>query len=280
MPGSSIGSTVDPCLWQKRHLIAYNRNGHVSLCPRDCISEISNKVKDYPYIQYHNCKNSTQKSQDIVFMSYDEKNADLNYEILKKRFPNVSRLHGVEGLVNAHKKAAQQSATPWVYIVFAKTEVDANFNFDFNPNYLEVPSNYVFYSYNPVLNHSYGHDGIVMYHTKSVIDIKSWGVDFTMSFPVVTIPVISCRNNFNYSEYSAWRTAIREAYKLKKTDRISDKYHLHLWLTANCDKNGKWSILGAHDGLSLPDGMEENINSWRWLKSYFDSKYNKTVEQT
>jgi hypothetical protein len=280
MPGSELGSTVDPSLWEDRKLIAYNRNGHVSLCPRDCVSQISNKVADYPYIVYHNCKNSTQKSQDIVFMSYDEKNADLNYEILKKQFPNVSRLHGVEGLVNAHKKAAEISTTPWVYIVFAKTEVDPSFKFDFNPNYLEIPSNYVFYSYNPVLNYSYGHDGIVLYHVKSVIDIKKWGVDFTMSFPTVTIPVISCRNNFNYSKYSAWRTAIREAYKLKKTNRINDKYHLHLWLTANHDKNGNWSICGAHDGLSLPDGIEENINDWHWLKSYFNEKYSKTIEET
>ena len=280
MPGSEIGSTVDSCLWKKRHLIAYNNNGHVSLCPRDCISQISVKVNDYPYIQYHNCKNSTEKPQDIVFMSYDEKNADLNYKILLDRFPNASRLHGVQGLVNAHKKAAEKSSTPWVYIVFAKTKVDESFKFDFNPNYLEMPSNYVFYSYNPVLNHSYGHDGIVMYHAKSVIEIQNWGVDFTMSFPVVTIPMVSCYNNFNYNEYSTWRTAIREAYKLKKTNRINDRYHLHLWLTANHSDNGSWSIRGAQDGISLPNGMEDKINDWQWLKDYFNLKYKKIIEQT
>jgi hypothetical protein len=215
-----------------------------------------------------------------VFISYDEINADLNYNILKNRFPNASRLHGIEGMVNAIKQAAKQSTTPWVYIVFAKTEVDSKFLFDFNPNYIETPSNYVFHSYNPVLNHSYGHDGIVMYHTKSVVDIQHWGVDFTMSFPVVTIPIISCRNNFNYSKYSAWRTAVREAYKLKQSDRINDRYHLHLWLTANHSVNGDWSIRGAQDGLLLDLGMEEQINNWQWLKSYFEEKYNKIVEQT
>lgn len=279
-PGSSLGSTVDPSLWEKRHLVAYNRNGHVSLCPRDTLNSISEKLADYPYIQYHNCENSTQKPQDIVFISYDEKNADLNYNILKDSFPAAQRVHGVEGMVNAIKHSAKQSKTPWFYAVFAKTQIDENFKFDFLPNYLEVPGNYVFYSYNPVLDHSYGHDGIVLYHTQSVIDIEDWGIDFTMSFPVTSIPVVSCRNNYNYSEYSAWRTSIREAYKLKKTNAIADKYHLQLWLTKNESEHGNWSNLGAKDALDLPPGMDEKINDWHWLKNYFKEKYSNIDDDT
>ena len=280
MPGSTLGSTVDIGLWEKRLLIAYNKNGHVSLCPRDCISEILTKVKDYPYIQYHNCENSTQQPQDIVFISYDEKNANLNYKILKDRFPNAQRVHGVEGMVNAIKQSATQSDTPWFYAVFAKTEIDEKFKFEFNPDYLETPGNYVFYSYNPVLDYSYGHDGIVLYHKKSVLDVETWGVDFTMSFPVTTIPVISCRNNYNYSQYSAWRTALREAYKLKKTNHIADQYHLHLWLTANNSLYGDWSNAGAKDALLLPDNMDEKINDWNWLKNYFNEKYSNIDDAT
>ena len=39
---------------------------------------------------------STPKSFDIVFISYNESNADRNYEKLKSRFVNVKRIHGVK----------------------------------------------------------------------------------------------------------------------------------------------------------------------------------------
>ena len=270
-PGSAIGSTVDPSLWEKRPLIAYNRNGHVSLCPRDCISGISTRLLNYPYIQYHNCEKSTQKPQDIVFISYDEINADLNYKILKDRFPNAKRVHGVQGNVNAYKEAAKLSDTPWYYAVFPKTEIDPAFNFDYHPNYLETPGHYIFNAHNRVTDYAYGHGGVKMYHVKTTIEIQDWGFDFTLSSPVTAIPVNSC-----YLEpgtaYETWRTSFREVLKLKTDNSIEGKYRLHRWLTVGHGKYGKYSCAGAAAALEYNDDPKM-ANSWEWLREQFNSRY-------
>ena len=41
---------------------------------------------------------------DKVFISYQEPNADENYENLLKRFPDIKRVHGVKGIHEAFDK--------------------------------------------------------------------------------------------------------------------------------------------------------------------------------
>lgn len=45
---------------------------------------------------------------DIVFISYNEPNAEKNWESLKQRFPSAKRVDGVKGIHEAHKKAAKK----------------------------------------------------------------------------------------------------------------------------------------------------------------------------
>ena len=45
-------------------------------------------------------------SFDIVFLSYDEPNADKNYADLLNKAPWAKRVHGVKGFDAAHKAAA------------------------------------------------------------------------------------------------------------------------------------------------------------------------------
>jgi hypothetical protein len=267
MPGSEIGSTVDPSLWEKRDLIAYNRNGHVSLCPRDCISAISTKVADYPYIVYHNCEKSTEKPQDIVFISYDEKDADLNYNILKKRFPHAKRVHGIKGNVAAYKAAAKLSTTPWYYAVFPKTKISDDFDFSVHPDYLAQPGHYIFYAYNNITDYSYGHGGVKMYHVKTTIEIENWGYDFTLSSPTTVIPIVSCVNS-PATAYEAWRTSFREVLKLKHDTTIESRYRLNRWLTVGLGEFGDYSKQGAAAAMKYT-GDVKIANSWEWLREQF-----------
>ena len=50
-------------------------------------------------------------SFDIVFLSYDEPNADKNYSDLLNKAPWAKRVHGVKGFDAAHKAAAAASET-------------------------------------------------------------------------------------------------------------------------------------------------------------------------
>lgn len=275
---SSIGL---PCIgfnkWENKPVIAFNSNGHVSLIPRDAKASIKTQIYEWPYIQYHNDTNMVQKPQDIVFISYDEENAEENWKKLRSMCPRAKRVHGVVGLVAALKAAAAKSLTLYFYAVFGKTEVVPNFDFNFKPDYLRKPANYVFQSYNPILDHSYGHDGVVMYDRDWLLGLADWDLDLTMSHAVVTIPVVSCVNRLDASAWSAWRTAFREVYKLSyylsKRPSIEDEYHLHLWLTRDNTDAGKWSKLGAEQGrqfyLDQTNKQDYAVNDWAWLKEKF-----------
>ena len=48
---------------------------------------------------------------DIIYLSYDEPNAEQNYADLCKKVPWAKRVHGVEGSDAAHKACARLSET-------------------------------------------------------------------------------------------------------------------------------------------------------------------------
>ena len=58
---------------------------------------------------------------DIIFMSYQESNADENWQRLVDKFPWSQRIHGVKGLTNAHIECAKISRTSMYWHVEADT---------------------------------------------------------------------------------------------------------------------------------------------------------------
>ncbi len=54
---------------------------------------------------------------DIVFISYEEPNADEVYAELKARFPMAKRVHGVKGIHQAHIAAAKKCFTKMFWVV-------------------------------------------------------------------------------------------------------------------------------------------------------------------
>ena len=44
---------------------------------------------------------------DIIFISYDEPNADQNFEHLLDLAPHAQRIHGIKGIAQAHIAAAE-----------------------------------------------------------------------------------------------------------------------------------------------------------------------------
>jgi hypothetical protein len=205
--------------------------------------------------------------QDIVFLSYDEENAEKHWKQLREKHFRAQRVHGVKGLFNALQAAAKLVTTDWFYAVFAKTQVDPNFKFNYKPDYLRHPANYVFQAYNPILKTSYGHGAIVLHNRRWLLENTDPGSDITMAMPVVTVPILSCTNHYNETPWSSYRTAFREVYKLKQMNSIEDQYHLHLWLTSNEGLNGNYSQMGAVDAMNAD---EADINNWDYIKERFD----------
>ena len=54
---------------------------------------------------------------DVVFISYQEPDCNERFEKLQDKFPVIKRVHGVKGIHNAHKQAAEMCSTKMFWIV-------------------------------------------------------------------------------------------------------------------------------------------------------------------
>ena len=279
-------------LWAEKTktIVSLSDDASTAIIPRESKSYINDQVYDYPFIDKSFNHQEKSEEQDIIFISYDETNADANYKQLKDNFPRAARLHGIDGMVNAIKEAAKISKTPYYYVVFAKTLIYDGFNFDFVPDYMSVPCNYLFHGKNMSNDLEYGTLGVTMYNSKLIKEAKTWDIDFTTSFPVKVIPELSALGYFATDPYRAWRTAFRECTKLQsKCIRgqvdIETEYRLHIWTTFAKGNYSDWVLRGANDGVEYATIANNSydhlrkINDWQWLRSYFDSKYSITESQ-
>ena len=71
---------------------------------------------------------------DIVFISYEEPNADEVYAELKARFPMAKRVHGVEGIHQAHIAAAKKCFTKMFWVVDGDAKLKNEWQFDYIAN--------------------------------------------------------------------------------------------------------------------------------------------------
>jgi len=273
----------NPNLWEKRNLHAFGTNGSVLLVPRDCKQYFRTQYYDYPYILRHKDWNVDEKPQDIVFISYDEKNANLNWDILKKQHPRAKRLHGIDGQLNALREAARISETDHYFAVFAKTQINPEFKFNFLPDRLRTPSHYILNARNMSNDLEYGTMGVILYNCDLLLNANEdqFGVDFTTSFPIQVVPELSAFAHFAEDEYRAWRTAFRECTKLQSRcirDQvdIETQHRLNVWCTHAHGDYSEWVLRGANDGVAFADSGEDlkQINDWYWLRNRFDSLYN------
>ena len=266
----------DPNLWEKRDLHVFTASGSVLLVPRDCKQHFRTQYYDYPYILRHNDYKIEDKALDVVYVSNGEKNADLNWDRLQKLCPRAKRINGINGRAEAYKACAEISETDWFINVFAKCWVHDDFDFDWQPDYMQNDKHYIFDSYNPVTELTYGHMGIIAYNKQLVLDCNEWGLDFTLSMPHTSVPVVGSTADYATTPYETWRTAFRECIKLDQQKDVESQYRLKQWYTVGNGEMGVWSKRGAEDALEFV-GMGGDLQlsfEWAWLKEHFNSLYN------
>jgi len=283
MHNGNIGPVPDVCLWDKRPVVSLNNSNSSCLVPRDCI--VKSEIYEYPYLL--KIEEDIKTQYDIVFISYDETQADENYVKLLKSYPHAKRVHGVEGMENALAAAAKCSNTDYFYAVFAKTRLYDGWNFTTEPDYWRDPRNYIFYAINTSNDLIYGEMGIVLYNKKFLMSAPSYdelGIDFTMSFPIQVIPQISAYGEFATDSYRAWRTAFRETCKLayfnSESPCVETLYRIHQWRNHAHGNYAMDVLRGANDGYEYFINNSDNLSAlkktfrWDWLKNYYNSKYN------
>ena len=156
---------------------------------------------------------------DIIFISYDEPNADRNWKALKERFPHAMRVHGVKGIANAHIAASKLANTTFFYVVDADAEISADFDFSYKPTEYEKDYVHIWHAYNPVIGMSYGYGGIKLFNKKMFKNIQSQ-LDFSTTLSgsgIKLMEQVACTTHFNSDALRTFRGSFREAVKLYTT---------------------------------------------------------------
>jgi len=281
-----INQQVDfhPPLWSKRAFYSFNDAGSISIAPRDIQAHLGKQIYDYPYIIKQKQPYLTPDLLDIIYISNGEPDAEQWYEhLVNVCGREVKRVKDVTGRALAYKAAAELSATPWFFTVFAKLEVLPEFDWSWQPDWLQEPKHYIFHSRNPVNGLEYGHMGVIAYNKQLVLETDDWGLDFTLSRAHAVIPRVSAVAHYNTTPELTWRTAFRESIKLKddvvKTGSVESSYRLDTWLTVGNGDYAEFSILGAEDAVDYYNKVNGDYTElmrsfeWAWLREYYASRY-------
>ena len=287
-PYVSINQAVDfpTPLWRDRVFYSFNTGGSVSLAPREITGHLHTQIYDYPYVLKQKLDYLKPELLDIIYISNGEPDAEKWYDHLCNVVGNATickRITNVDGRVEAYKAAAELSTTPWFFAVFAKLEVVADFNWGWQPDYLQEPKHYIFHSKNPVNGLEYGHMGVIAYNKRLVLETNDSGLDFTLSKAHAVVPVVSAIAHYNTTPELTWRTAFRECIKLKddaeKTGSIESNYRLVIWLNQAEGLHAESSLQGARDALGYYNDVNGDYDKlmltfeWAWLKQYYATKY-------
>jgi hypothetical protein len=206
---------------------------------------------------------------DIIFISYNEPNADENFARLKERFPLAKRVHGVKGIHQAHIAAAKKSFTRMFWVVDGDAEVLDTFNFDYKPDDLEMV--YVWRSRNPVNGLEYGYGGVKLLPKPFTLQMDVSTVDMTMNISTKfkAVNEVSNVTAFNTDPFSSWRSAFRECCKLAVINNEEAQVRLHRWCTIGSDIDAiAGAIAGKKYGQENASNKEalSKINDFTWLQ--------------
>ena len=252
---------------------------------------ISRKEFEYRFFankKEHDIQATTPSLYDIVFISYNEPNADENFKKLVEQFPDrvIHRVHGIKGIHQAHIMAAKAAETEMFWVVDGDANIIDNFNFDYQIAHYDIDGKstvHVWRSYNPINNLVYGYGGVKLLPTRLTKNMDVYSSDMTTSISnkFKGIEVMSNTTAFNTDPFSAWRSGFRECVKLasktihrQKEDETN--FRLEAWCTRGADKPfGEYAIAGAIHGKKYGEKYADSpedlrrINDFDWLEKEF-----------
>jgi hypothetical protein len=285
------GNMVTVPLWRKetKTIVPLSPGATSVVVPRVAVSDIRAQLYDYAHID-RTQRMLKDAPLDIVFISNGETNANQNFLHLNVITNLKNRLHRVDGVNSraaAYHAAARVSQTPWFFAVFAKLQVDSDFDWSWQPDRMQQAKHYIFHARNPVNGLVYGHQAMIAYNRQLVLDNPGVGLDFTLDSPHEVVPILSGVAHYNTSPWSSWRTAFRECIKLRANlPDVESEYRLGKWLDVNSDEaDPQWSRWGAEDAVEYYDSVAGNLADlkksyeWEWLSSYAFMRRNLTPDQ-
>ena len=238
---------------------------------------------------------------DIVFLSYDEPNADQHYADLCNKVPWAKRIHGVKGSDAAHKAAAEASETEWVITVDADNIVDNRFfNLEFDPNNKDIQV-YSWLARNRINGLLYGNGGLKIWRKDFILNMKSHEasdsdraqVDFCWETGYKQFAECYSETVITGSPFQAWRAGFREGVKMTLLDGVKipadeirqriwwhNLHRLKVWSTVGShEENGLYAIYGARLGQWMTNCTDWNyidVRDFEILKNIYEQNINHT----
>jgi len=217
---------------------------------------------------------------DVIFISYDEPNADENWADLLNKCPWAKRSHGVFGSDAAHKAAAELSETDRFIGVDADNIVDPTFfNIEYDDQVMNSQQVFSWAGKNIVNGLVYGNGGLKAWPVELAMNMKTHEcadkdtsqVDFCWNSNYTQINKVYSDVYNNASPYQAYRAGFREGVKMgleegvtiPKEDFFNKIYpdnlkRLLTWCSLGADvENGLWCIYGARLGCYMT-----NLTDW------------------
>ena len=244
--------------------------------------------------------------QDIIFLSYDEPNAEKNYADLCAKVPWAKRVHGVKGSDAAHKACAALSETEYFVTVDADNIIDPKFlEVEIDLAALGLTSKNVFSWCGKVHVNGlmYGNGGLKLWTRTFVNDMRTHEnsdpadvkglVEFCFDDRYYQFNDSYSESYTNASPFQAWRAGFREGVKMSldqgaKAPDITQvwwqNYHrLLIWCNIGADvPNGIWSMYGAREGAYLTNCTDwdyANVRDFEYLTSQWEEKYSKITPE-
>ena len=276
--------------YDQKYIHTFLNNGTydgITLFPKNV--SVSNRELEYRFYRIKKeipvvASRPVPQNFDIVFMSYNELNADENFKNLTIKFPNAVRVHGVKGIHQAHMAAAKLVSTDMFWVVDGDAQIVESFNFDYVVPKHDFDTVHVWRSKNPINDLEYGYGGVKLLPTNLTLKMNINSVDMTTSISskFKAMGDVSNVTAFNTDAFSAWRSAFRECVKLSSNVIDRHRYQenaerLNAWLTFYPGKPfAQEAVEGAYDGReygrknAADPAALSLINDFDWLKKRFE----------
>jgi len=226
---------------------------------------------------------SVHKPYDIVFISYNEPNADENFKNLSSRFKNAKRVHGVKGIHQAHIEAAKLVDTHMFWVVDGDAVITDDFNFDYRVSRYERDIVCVWHSKNPINNLTYGYGGVKLLPRDLTLAMDTSSADMTTSISkrFRAIPRVSNITSFNTDPFNTWKSAFRECCKLASKiidGQVEAETQTRLDRWCILEENVPYgfyayagALAGKEFGMKWKDSPSDlaKINDFDWLEQQF-----------
>jgi hypothetical protein len=244
--------------------------------------------------------------QDIIYLSYDEPNAEKNYADLCSKIPWAKRVHGVKGSDAAHKACAALSETEYFVTVDGDNIVDPEFiNVEIDLEELGLTPDHVFSWCGKVNvnNLMYGNGGLKLWTRKFVNNMRTHEnsdpsdtkglVEFCFDDRYYQFNENYSTSIINASPFQAFRAGFREGVKMSldqgaKVSSIKNIWwqnyqRLLIWCSVGSDvENGDWAIYGAREGCYLTNCTDwdyANVRDFEYLTKRWEEHYSKITPE-